>query len=74
MLALQLLPRSCPSMIELGCTGQVLRVSAGEVALLPGAYDLVAVYGGDSVYAAASARFPYAVDPLCLLQVLRLVI
>ena len=47
---------------------------AGEVALLPGAYDLVAVYGGDSVYAAASARFPYAVDPLCLLQVLRLVI
>ena len=49
-----------------------MHVFAGEVALLPGSYDLIAVYGGDSVYAPASARFPYTVDPLCLLQVLRL--
>ena len=74
MSARQLFSRSRSRMIGLECTVQVLRASAGEVALLPGAYDLVAVYGGDSVYAAASARFPYAVDPLCLLQVLRLVI
>ena len=41
---------------------------------MKGSYDLVVVYGGDSVYAAASARIPYSVDPLCLLQVLRLLI
>ena len=52
----------------------LLHVIAGEIALLPGSYDLVAVYGGDGVYAAASASTPFAVDALCLLQVLRLVI
>ena len=60
-------------MVHLRCALQVLRVSAGDVALLPGSYELVAIYGGDSVYAAASASTPYSVDALCLLQVLRLV-
>lgn len=47
---------------------------AGETPLLPGSYSLIAVYSGDSVYAAASVSTPYAVDTLCLLQVLHLAV
>ncbi|CAK0782794.1 hypothetical protein CVIRNUC_005989 [Coccomyxa viridis] len=46
----------------------------GETPLLPGSYSLIAVYSGDSVYAAASVSTPYAVDTLCLLQVLHLAV
>ena len=46
--------------------------SAGVIALLPGRYTLTASYGGDGVYAAISASTPFTVDPLCLLEALRL--
>ncbi len=62
------------SIYGLLCTQHVVRMFAGETPLLPGSYSLIAVYSGDSVYAAASVSTPYAVDTLCLLQVLHLAV
>ena len=66
--------RSHSSISGLRCTEHIVRMLAGETPLLPGTYSLVAVYSGDSVYAAASVSTPYAVDALCLLQVLHLAV
>ena len=69
-----LIVSSCFSVSGLQCTHHTVRVLAGETPLLPGTYSLVVVYSGDSVYAAASVATPYAVDALCLLQVLHLAV
>ena len=66
--------RSHSSISGLRCTEHIVRMFAGETPLLPGSYSLVVVYSGDSVYAAASVATPYAVDALCLLQVLHLAV
>ena len=69
-----LMVRPHSSISGLPCTEHIVCMFTGETPLLPGSYSLVVVYSGDSVYAAASVSTPYAVDTLCLLQVLHLAV